>query len=413
MTKHHNKTLQTVLFDKAKWDLRSARKWLKDHDFIYNSKVDKRGNHLRFRQVDPISGARYRTKKLDNDVDLVFQYTGKRGGEFDIHDALPKIPLVVPGYQYLGPGNPLDTQLDEHGYSKPGFEPVNALDAIAKKHDQLYREATRTGTSKQDILDKKHLADDIFVAEAKATPGKNWKERAMNWISRNVIAAKRKLGWGLTHERIYEDVHKMKDIEELLDYLLRHDLIKKKAYSDKDIHKEMDEIRRKYKDHMHKLKRGGVIGIDDLIGIIIAIVTLVTAIIKIVQQQQAIAEQEREEERRAQEAEKAEKENRVLELKKMLRDYNTQLGQWAASYNMKVRDYCLLQLKNKDSEVNTMKRTILDKAAEFNMTHLQFVQYCISTAGQYSWWNVIDLLNIMQDELESPGFIDSSPTRPR
>lgn len=49
----HNKTVQSILFEKSVWDVKSSRRWLKEHDFIYNGKVDKRGNNLRFRQFDP------------------------------------------------------------------------------------------------------------------------------------------------------------------------------------------------------------------------------------------------------------------------------------------------------------------------------------------------------------------------
>lgn len=68
--------LQTVLFDKTKWNVRTAKKWLKENNHKY-SDVDKKENYIRFRQVDPEllkehNFTKYRTKKLDNGIDLVY-----------------------------------------------------------------------------------------------------------------------------------------------------------------------------------------------------------------------------------------------------------------------------------------------------------------------------------------------------
>src|SRR5438552_11187368 len=117
----------------------------------------------------------------------------KRGGDIDLHSLLPKTPLNPPGFRYLGPNNPLEKQVDEHGIPHKGQEPTSALDAIALKHDLLYDRAERMakprangepGINKDDVLRMKHEADKIFVEEAKQAPKENLYQRIMNWIAR-------------------------------------------------------------------------------------------------------------------------------------------------------------------------------------------------------------------------------------
>ena len=54
---------------------------------------------------------------------------------FDIQKVIQKtgLDLSLPGYKYLGPGNPLSKQLDENDNPLPGYEPVNAIDEAARK----------------------------------------------------------------------------------------------------------------------------------------------------------------------------------------------------------------------------------------------------------------------------------------
>ena len=144
----------------------------------------------------------------------------KGSGDFDFHSALPKTPLNPPGYKYLGPNNPLEDQVDLNtGIPRPGNEPKNDLDRIALKHDLLYYHAEKDGLDKRDVLKKKHLADEILIKECKATPGKTWGEKAMNWISRNLISLKMKLGMGINEDDIKLKLHKIKTKRELLKYL--------------------------------------------------------------------------------------------------------------------------------------------------------------------------------------------------
>lgn len=62
---------------------------------------------------------------------------------------LSHMSYLVPGYRYLGPGNPLDNG-----------EPVNALDRLARTHDIAYDRAT--------LPEHIHSADYQFISDAKS-----------------------------------------------------------------------------------------------------------------------------------------------------------------------------------------------------------------------------------------------------
>ena len=225
-----NKSIQSILFRKDKWSERNAFKWLEDHNYSTN-KIDRRGNFYRFRQISPSEFDKYRTKRTPEGIDFIFGYKENvedvedpkhivEGGKFDLHKHLPKIPLNPPGFNYLGPNNPLDKQVDlETGVPNPGHEPTNALDTIALKHDLLYHLAETEGSNEEDVLRRKHLADEIFVKEAEQTEGKTWKEKFWNWLSRNIIKGKMKLGLGLTEEHIKSRIHELKTKNNIRKYL--------------------------------------------------------------------------------------------------------------------------------------------------------------------------------------------------
>lgn len=70
--------VQSVIFDDKKWNVRSAKKWLKENDYEC-PKVHKTENFIRFRQVDPEEIAefgfkKYRNKKLPDGIELVIAY---------------------------------------------------------------------------------------------------------------------------------------------------------------------------------------------------------------------------------------------------------------------------------------------------------------------------------------------------
>jgi len=70
--------VQSVLFDKKKYNVPSAVKWLENNNYIYK-KVDITKSLLRFRQIDPNKLKKegyniYRNHKLNDDIILVLVY---------------------------------------------------------------------------------------------------------------------------------------------------------------------------------------------------------------------------------------------------------------------------------------------------------------------------------------------------
>lgn len=65
--------LQTVLFDRKKYTIASAVKWLSNYG-LTSKKVDVQKNFLRFRQSNPKPGYKYYTIPLPNGIKLVYQH---------------------------------------------------------------------------------------------------------------------------------------------------------------------------------------------------------------------------------------------------------------------------------------------------------------------------------------------------
>ena len=60
---------QSMLFDCTMYSYNDAKHWIKEHGFkqSYKGKLGhKEGNYYRFRQSDPVKGAKYITKTLNN-----------------------------------------------------------------------------------------------------------------------------------------------------------------------------------------------------------------------------------------------------------------------------------------------------------------------------------------------------------
>jgi hypothetical protein len=70
--------IQSVLVPKATFSKTEAIKYVKEH-FHYLKIDSKPPNFYRFRQVDPVKGSQYITKKLDNGVELVIEKSGVKG----------------------------------------------------------------------------------------------------------------------------------------------------------------------------------------------------------------------------------------------------------------------------------------------------------------------------------------------
>jgi len=66
--------VQSVIFARKYWSTTRAQKWLRKHNFVWNSKVDIKPNFIRFRQFDPSRYKKYRIKKIKPTVELVIGY---------------------------------------------------------------------------------------------------------------------------------------------------------------------------------------------------------------------------------------------------------------------------------------------------------------------------------------------------
>ena len=124
---------------------------------------------------------------------ILKDYQTRRGEGFDIVKTInalphPKKGWVLPGYRYLGPANPLETQLDSADRPLPGHEPVNGLDAIALNHDVCTRDAAE--------LSEKHVCDRKMLKELKLLKPKTFGERVNKKVVQGVIGTKYKLGLG-------------------------------------------------------------------------------------------------------------------------------------------------------------------------------------------------------------------------
>ena len=124
------------------------------------------------------------------------------GAGLDIHNAIlkvaPKKGFVMPGHRYTGPGNPLEQQLRYDPNTGQILEiyqqPTGRTDAVSMQHDVDY--SVCGNKSKSDQVKCKNDADRKMVKALDAIP---WKERQWGHaIARNAIAAKSKLGMGVS-----------------------------------------------------------------------------------------------------------------------------------------------------------------------------------------------------------------------
>lgn len=106
-------------------------------------------------------------------------------------DALP-FPLHAPGMNYLGPGTPLDLNLEKN------IKPANKLDEAAMRHDIAY--------SKSKNLKDRHVADKILQQEAWDRFKSNdagLVERLYSLTTAGTMKAKRALGAGVANTPLY------------------------------------------------------------------------------------------------------------------------------------------------------------------------------------------------------------------
>lgn len=65
--------IQSILFDKHKWTIANAKKWLLNHGHKV-IKVDISDNFLRFRQKTPNPNMRYRTIHIGNGIEFILMF---------------------------------------------------------------------------------------------------------------------------------------------------------------------------------------------------------------------------------------------------------------------------------------------------------------------------------------------------
>lgn len=109
-------------------------------------------------------------------------------------DALP-FPLHVPGMNYLGPGTPLELNVEKN------VRPANKLDEAAMRHDIAY--------SKSKNLEDRHAADEVLQHEAWdrfKSGDAGLIERAYSLATAGTMKAKRALGAGVVKPTVYERI---------------------------------------------------------------------------------------------------------------------------------------------------------------------------------------------------------------
>ena len=120
----------------------------------------------------------------------------------DIHKLIGKLPrpkkgFVAPNYKYLGPYNPLDTQLEHDSTGKiTKFydQPLNKVDLIAANHDVCYKIKPK----KKNECDKEMIKNLDNLSPNEMT---KWGQ-----LARLIISSKQKLGIGF--EKLANELHK-------------------------------------------------------------------------------------------------------------------------------------------------------------------------------------------------------------
>lgn len=102
--------------------------------------------------------------------------------------------FLVPGYNYLGPGNPIDNG-----------PPTNKIDEVARKHDLDYDEAERTFASTGNIeqaFENIHKADKEFLRSVSELEPGTYSEFFGKYIGQAGIGIKSQVE-GILHSTLY------------------------------------------------------------------------------------------------------------------------------------------------------------------------------------------------------------------
>ena len=141
----------------------------------------------------------YAGDRVDDPTNPLYQ----RGGAFDLHKAIGKLPKpkkgwTLPGHNYTGPYNPLEKQLSYDPKTgkilKIYQQPTGATDAVSMQHDVDYAVCAGKKHGPQE-RSCKHAADKKMVKALDAIP-KN-KRQWGHAAARNAISSKQKVGLGV------------------------------------------------------------------------------------------------------------------------------------------------------------------------------------------------------------------------
>ena len=66
--------VQSVIFDQAHFDAKTARAFLRRNNMVPIKRVHKTKNTYRYRITEPVDGARYRIKPIETGVKFVIQF---------------------------------------------------------------------------------------------------------------------------------------------------------------------------------------------------------------------------------------------------------------------------------------------------------------------------------------------------
>ena len=155
---------------------------------------------------------KYLDEVLDSFTSNLSKKISPTGGAIDIHKAIlkvaPKKGFVIPGHRYTGPGNPLEQQLRYDPNTGQILEiyqqPTGKTDAVSMQHDVDY--SVCGNKPKTNQVKCKNDADRKMVKALDAIP---WNDRQWGHaIARNAIAAKSKLGMGVSKNRKSRQVKK-------------------------------------------------------------------------------------------------------------------------------------------------------------------------------------------------------------
>lgn len=65
--------IQSIIFDRKKWTLERAKKWLDKH--FYRDDPDIKENHYRFRQIEPNKFKSFRTMDIGDGISFILGFS--------------------------------------------------------------------------------------------------------------------------------------------------------------------------------------------------------------------------------------------------------------------------------------------------------------------------------------------------